>query len=508
MVTTLAVLPDADISDNDVEDTENNDIQSDSELDYDTSSDSDPEEFQITESGDSTNCWSRMRIPRREIPYNGETDLTADCANDLHNALWYFQQYFTNEMLQVITDQTNIYAAQQGAGSFNTTKSEMEVLIGVFMRMGIVGLPRLELYWSNDFSIGLVSKHLSRNRFRELSQYLHFADNTNLVTNRDDPQYDRLYKVRPLLTMFRTQCLQMTAFQCHAVDEQMIPYKGRTGLRQYMPKKPKRWGIKVFSRNGNDGFLHDFFLYEGKPVEVDFSCGKQPGDIVLKLCETLPPGKNHIVYFDNYFNCFPLQQSLEQRQINSVGTLRSDRARNVDLRTEKALKSKGRGSFDCKYNDKAGIAIVKWFDNRAVQLSSNFVSIDPISKVRRYDRKARSYVDVDCPAIVREYNNNMGMVDTFDMLMSFYRNKHRVYKWYRAVFTWVLNAALVNSWLHYRRHCDALQIAQAERHDLLHFTIEVSKALVTTQQKSCPQHLLGDDLHLTKMPNLPHLESV
>ena len=52
------------------------------------------------------------------------------------------------------------------------------------------------------------------------------------------------------------------------------------------------------------------------------------------------------------------------------------------LRTEKALKSRGRGS----YNHEAGIAVVKWFDNRAVQLSSNFVSVDPISKVRRYDR--------------------------------------------------------------------------------------------------------------------------
>ena len=147
----------------------------------------------------------------------------------LRKALWYLQQNFTNEMLQVIADQTNIYAAQQGAASFTTTKSEIEVLIGVFIRMGVVGLPRLELYWSNDFSIGLVSKHLSRNRFRELSRYLHFVDNTNLVTNRDDPQYDRLYKIRPLLlTMFRTQCLQMTAFQCHSVDEQMIPYnKGR-----------------------------------------------------------------------------------------------------------------------------------------------------------------------------------------------------------------------------------------------------------------------------------------
>jgi len=31
-----------------------------------------------------------------------------------------------------------------------------------------------------------------------------------------------------------------------AVDEAMIPFKGRLGFKQYMKDKPTEWGIKVF----------------------------------------------------------------------------------------------------------------------------------------------------------------------------------------------------------------------------------------------------------------------
>lgn len=38
-----------------------------------------------------------------------------------------------------------------------------------------------------------------------------------------------------------------------SVDEQMIPYKGKLGLKVYMKNKPTKWGIKV-------GKLSFFFL--------------------------------------------------------------------------------------------------------------------------------------------------------------------------------------------------------------------------------------------------------
>ena len=64
--------------------------------------------------------------------------------------------------------------------------------------------------------------------------------------------------IRPLLRMLKENCCKVTPEEYNSVDEQMIPLKGRSSLRKYMPKKPKKWGFKVFSRSGQSGFCYDF----------------------------------------------------------------------------------------------------------------------------------------------------------------------------------------------------------------------------------------------------------
>lgn len=56
--------------------------------------------------------------------------------------------------------------------------------------------------------------------------------------------------------------------------------------------------------------------------------------------------------------------------------------------------------------------------NRAVTLSSTYVATEPMCEVRRFDRKAAKQVSVKCPAIANHYNQHMGGVDKFDMLMA------------------------------------------------------------------------------------------
>ena len=43
-----------------------------------------------------------------------------------------------------------------------------------------------------------------------------------------------------------------------AVDEIMIPFKGRSGIKQYMRKKPHKWGFKLWGRAGACGTLLEF----------------------------------------------------------------------------------------------------------------------------------------------------------------------------------------------------------------------------------------------------------
>jgi len=105
---------------------------------------------------------------------------------------------------------------------------------------------------------------MSRNRFEELNRYLHFSDNSKVVTNRDDANYDRFNKVRPLLNMLREACQKLEPEEKISVDKQMIPFKGKNKLKQYIAKKPKKWGFKVFAPCGVSGITYDFH----RPAEL------------------------------------------------------------------------------------------------------------------------------------------------------------------------------------------------------------------------------------------------
>jgi len=77
----------------------------------------------------------------------------------------------------------------------------------------------------------------------EILHFLNFADNTTLLEH-GQPGYDHLGKVYPVLqylsglTTYYPHCEQ-------AIDEAMIPFQGQSALKQYIPHKPIKRGIKV-----------------------------------------------------------------------------------------------------------------------------------------------------------------------------------------------------------------------------------------------------------------------
>lgn len=138
----------------------------------------------------------------------------------------------------------------------------------------------------------------------------------------------------------------------------------------------------------------------------------------------------------------------------------------------------GRGSSDWCVDANSGLTVVRWLDNSAVQLSSTHTAVEPMTSLKRWDRKQHKYVDISCPAVVQEYNSHMGGVDLFDMLMSLYRVDHKSLKWYRRIFLWALNLAVVNGWLLYCRHMTQKNRRQCDQLDLIEFTASVSESLI------------------------------
>lgn len=71
-------------------------------------------------------------------------------------------------------------------------------------------------------------------------------------------------------------------------------------------------------------------------------------------------------------------------------------------------------------------------------------------------------------------------VDLADMLCELYRINHRSRKYYMRIFFWVLNSAVTNSWLLYRRHSQFLKLSEKDSLTLIEFQTKVATGLIYT----------------------------
>lgn len=398
----------------------------------------------------------------------------------------YFKDFVTDEMLQEIAEETNLYSVQKNGKSVNTNAQEIEQILGMYMHMGLVQMPNIRAYWEMETRYPAVCDVMSRGRFLNLLTLIHFQDNLNVS---EDAKKDKVWKLRPWLEKLRQRFLCVPPEECHAVDEIMVPFKGKSHLRCYMPGKPHKWGFKMWGRAGQSGYLYDFDVCQGRenPDKEKSDVGAT-GDVVLKMTSTLPAGKNHKVFADNFFTSVPLVEHLKQRGIYYIGTVRMNRVNNCQLMDEKELKTKGRGSLDFRVNQEDNI-IVRWYDNKAVNLLSSFVGVEPLGNVRRWDRKAKTYIMVPRPAIVDTYNRFMGGVDLLDMLSALYKFSFRSRRWYIYIWWHTVTVAVINAWIRYRRDLEKLQPRQKPL-PLRRFQASVGTALTSAGKvKKCGRPL-------------------
>ncbi len=205
------------------------------------------------------------------------------------------------------------------------TVEEFQAYLGFCVLMGINQLPALDDYWRRDPTTHYapIADRIARDRFRELSRYLHFVDNDSLVS-RGSPGYDRLGKVRPLIDHLAQRfATQYRPSRDLAVDEAMIKFQGRSSLKQYMPLKPIKRGIKVWVLgDSSNGYFSRFEVYRGK--EGDNTETGLGARVVKTLTADLKQ-KNHHVFFDNFFTNVQLLEDLLADGIYSCGTARKDR---------------------------------------------------------------------------------------------------------------------------------------------------------------------------------------
>ncbi len=104
------------------------------------------------------------------------------------------------------------------------------------------------------------------------AKYLHLNDNTKMP-DRSSPEYDRLYKIRPLLESIVPSFKSVyTPSMNISVDESIIGFKGRLSFIQYMPKKPTKWGVKAWvMADSSNGYVSNLNIYTGIYYQYTFT---------------------------------------------------------------------------------------------------------------------------------------------------------------------------------------------------------------------------------------------
>ena len=155
-----------------------------------------------------------------DIPFQGSNEGITVPMPDHPQVLDYFSLYFTDNVINQMWRETNRYAEQYiqaNAGNIRphsivhewkpTDADEMKAFLGLCIIMGIIYKPRIWMYWSTDsvYNTPIFGQVMSRRRFQLLLKFLHFQNNQEQQCNSNDPQRDRLFKIREIMDLLRAR---------------------------------------------------------------------------------------------------------------------------------------------------------------------------------------------------------------------------------------------------------------------------------------------------------------
>ncbi|XP_058509216.1 piggyBac transposable element-derived protein 4-like [Solea solea] len=266
--------------------------------------------------------WQPNQIPFTATP--GPRGAAAELDSDLPAD--FLELFLTNELLQHIVDQTNLYASQyiraqpdslpySRANAWKPVSvPELKTFFGLSFLTGYVKKPNLELYWSVDEvdATPYFSKTMSRNRFQMIWRFLHYNNN-----NESQDATDKMYKVRPVLNYIVEKCRELyQPGQNICIDEGMMQWRGRPSFRVYTPQKPVKYGIKSYILcDSATGYCFNMHPYVGTASTLP--------DIIFALLDRLQ-GHGYTLFMDNFYNSGALCERLLGAQTNVCATLRKN----------------------------------------------------------------------------------------------------------------------------------------------------------------------------------------
>ncbi|KAJ8869496.1 hypothetical protein PR048_028487 [Dryococelus australis] len=282
------------------------------------------------------------------------------------------------------------------------------------------------------------------------------------VSDEDDPDYRQEDSADPIREEMESSCLSSkeaeneqglekrpvgsltasslpaykTDSDVQSIDESMTKFKGRSVLKQYIPLKPVKSGIKLWLRcDSVTGYTYDFNVYCGKEtIHTDGTLGE------VRLIDTLPNA--------------------------AVGNVIKTRKMYHNL--QKKLES---GASFALQNT-SGTLAVKWHDTKEVLVLSNCPS-NTKTTVKRTQRNG-TRIDVECSDSVAKFMRGVNIAD--QMMVTLYDHDRKSAIWWKKVIYRLLLISAVNVWIVFKE-------VRGENIQFLQFLVGLAEGMIAYEKE-------------------------
>ncbi|XP_066149861.1 piggyBac transposable element-derived protein 4-like [Euwallacea fornicatus] len=353
----------------------------------------------------------------------------------------YFLHFCSDKILNIILEHTNAQIAIQSekfSGHQNvsqTTKDELKAMFGILVLSAAKKDNHLSVKHMFDITISgtFYRACMSYDRFYFLLNCLRFdAKETRQERKLNDP----FAHIREIWDILIETCkTSYTPSSYLTIDEQLLAFRGRCPFRMYIPNKPAKYGVKiVMVCDSSTKYMLDASPYLGKKTPTN---GLPLSEFYIKELTKSVHGTNRNITMDNWFTSVSLADQLLQDpyKLTMIGTIRKNKREipNELLNVKSRIPNTSMFCFDKK---KTLLSYMPRKNKIVLLLSTMHEGAEVMEPTGR-------------PAIIHNYNQTKGSVDTFDQMCSNMNSSRKTRRWPLCVFYGMINMSSINSYVIY-----------------------------------------------------------
>lgn len=342
------------------------DVESD-ESDYSLDSDSNSDDQCFNNQSNfpldnSDTNWTDNSSSLEQFPFLKKEELLVVSPGE--NPMDYFRMLLTDEFLQNIIYQTNIYANKICNFEENKTKAsistwkdltlpELWTFLALLLHAGNIKIKKLRDYWKKNklFNLACFSENMARNRFLLILRFMRFTN----IESTEQNSVNKFYEIEPVINYFNDRMSQIF-YPGRELNFDLSAVIRRNKFVFQLYKIWEKCFFKLYMLTNPDGFVIQFAIYS------DNNMNKCSDDIILHLLkDKLNAG--HSLFLDSFHVSYNLLLNLlrEKTYCTSAGKFRINYGkcpisiRKYNLRRGESIGKYREGVLIGKWKEKANI---------------------------------------------------------------------------------------------------------------------------------------------------------